>query len=233
MHHKSLDTEIKSTDQSETFSYTIRRCYLLTMAYSVCTVCLTPGVKFQGVINEPFIDFSLVWFQKYIFLHIIFRFLTCILILYSVCKKYFNLFSNFPNHISHRACIGTENQYWLYAYGRLKPLSNHWSKLIHHNTCLTAADKQAHRQAGRQTDGQTDQIDEHELMRKTCHACGEWICLFVDLTCACCPRATGPCWRAVLTVTHIYPLSMKTIDWRIRPDTVSDAVWGIAKFRCK
>lgn len=60
MHHKSLDTEIKCTDQSETFSYTIRRCYLLTVSCNVCTLCLTPGVKFQEVINEPFIDFSLM-----------------------------------------------------------------------------------------------------------------------------------------------------------------------------
>lgn len=125
MHHKSLDTEIKSPDQSETFSYTIRRCYLLTVAYSVCTVCLTPGVKFQGVINEPCIDFSLIWFLKYIFLYIIFRFLTCILILYPVYKKYLDLLSNFTNHISHHTCIGTENQYWLYAFGSLEPLHTH------------------------------------------------------------------------------------------------------------
>lgn len=64
MHHKSLDTEIKSTDQSETFSYTIRRCYLLTVSYSVCTVCLTPGVKFQGVISDFFSLTSDSWKYK-------------------------------------------------------------------------------------------------------------------------------------------------------------------------
>lgn len=40
-------------------------------------------------------------------------------------------------------------------------------------------------------------------------------------------------WKAVLKMAHIYPLNVGTIDWRIRPDSASDAGWGIAKFRCK
>lgn len=72
-------------------------------------------------------------------------------------------------------------------------------------------------QIDRQKDRQTD---KREIIRETCHACSERICLFVELTCTCCPRATGLQWKAVLKMTHICSLSLGTTDWRIRPDTV-------------
>lgn len=82
-----------------------------------------------------------------------------------------------------------------------------------HTRMSTHKHVRTHTGAHRWTSRQVDR-GWHEQMRKTCCACGLQVCLFVELTC--CPEALRPQQRAVLKMTCIHPLNMRTIDWRIR-----------------
>lgn len=103
----------------------------------------------------------------------------------------------------------------------------HWRKLIHHNTCCTI---QTDRQTSRETDRQTSlSLWRRHVMPAVNGSAYLWswhVHVVPELL-------APPHWRAVLKMTHIYPLNLRTIDWRIRPDTVSDAGWGWVLMRVR
>lgn len=99
----------------------------------------------------------------------------------------------------------TRSRLWLWT----RALSS-WLKEAHSSSHMLYNSRQTGRQADR------------EMQAEVCRARRQCICLFVSLSCACCP--TGPYWRAVLKMAHIHPLNMRTADWRIRPDNCHDVV---------
>lgn len=105
----------------------------------------------------------------------------------------------------------TRSRLWLWT----RALSS-WLKEAHSSSHMLYNSRQTGRQADR------------EMQAEVCRARHQCICLFVSLSCACCP--TGPYWRAVLKMAHIHPLNMRTADWRIRPDTAMmlfSVLWAV------